>query len=141
MSPWCNFLCMSHVHAFLCIHTFYSIYFVIFLLLGTFLIVSFSLSLSPICISLLLRHLNANLLSPRTLFIPGHLHLLILHLFLFGSVMKRPNRTSLRTSLDEAFIWNAKSFCRTSPTLTIPLSSTVGNEGHCVMSQSPVHSC
>ena len=39
-----------------------------------------------------------------------------------------------RTSLDEAFIWNAKSFCRTLPTLTFPLSFTVGDGSHCVTS-------
>ena len=37
-----------------------------------------------------------------------------------------PNRTSLRTFLDEAFIQNAKSFYWTFPTLTYPLSFIVG---------------
>ena len=59
--------------------------------------------------------------------------------FLFGLIMRRPNRTSLRTSLDEAFIWNAKSFCRISPTLTYPLSFTVGVRSHYVMSWSLIH--
>ena len=65
-----------------CIRSFYSLYFDIVLLLGTFLIVSFSpLSLSSICVSLLLWHPKANLLHPRTLFVPRHPLLLILHLF------------------------------------------------------------
>ena len=41
-----------------------------------------------------------------TLFVPGH-HLLILLLFLSGFVMRRPVRTSRRTSQNMAFIWNA----------------------------------
>ena len=61
--------------------------------------------------------------------------------FLFGSVMRRPNHTSLRTSLDEAFIWNAKSFCRISPTLTYPLSFIVRVGDHCVTSRSLVYLC
>ena len=46
-----------------------------------------------------------------------------------------------RTSLDEAFIWNTKSFCWTLPTPTFPLSFTVGDGSHYVTSQSPVLSC
>ena len=34
----------------------------------------------------------------------------------------------------KAFIQNAKSFCRTLPTLTFPLSFTVGNGSHCLLS-------
>ena len=45
--------------------------------------------------------------------------------------MRRPNRTSLRTSLNEAFIRKAKSFYWTSPTLTYPLLFTVGVGSHC----------
>ena len=45
--------------------------------------------------------------------------------------MRRPKLTSLRTSLDEAFIRNTKSFCRTSLTLTYLLSFTVGDRSHC----------
>ena len=40
---------MSHVHAFPCIRSFYSLYLDLFLLLGTFLIVSFSFSLFCLC--------------------------------------------------------------------------------------------
>ena len=86
-------------------------------------------------------HPNTSLLRLRTLFVSGHPLLLIIHFFLSDSVMRRPNRTSLRTSLDEALIRNAKSFCRTSPTLTYPLSFTVGVGSHCVMSWSLVHPC
>ena len=66
-------------------------------------------------------------LQPGTLFVPELLHLPILLLPLFGSVMMMPTRHSQRTFLDEVFIWNAKSFWRTSSTLTYPLSFTVGN--------------
>ena len=45
-----------------------------------------------------------------------------------------PLRHSRRTSLDEAFIRNAKSFCQTLPTLTFPLSFTVGDGSHCDVS-------
>ena len=55
--------------------------------------------------------------------------------------LQRPKQTSLRTSLDEAFIRNAKSFCQTSPTLTYPLSFTVEVRSHCVTSWSLVHPC
>ena len=103
-------------------------------------LLSLSLSLS-IYVSLLLWHPNINLLHSGTLFIPGHPFLLTLLLSLSGSVMRRPNRTSLRTFLDEAFILNAKSSCWTSLTPTYPLSSTVGDGGHCVMPQSLVHLC
>ena len=111
---------------------------ILFCYLGLFWL-SLSPFLSSVCISLLLWHLNANLLCWGTLFVSGHPLLLILHLFLFGSVMRRPNWTSLRTSLDEAFIRNAKSFYWTSSTLTYPLSFTIGVESHYVMSRSLVH--
>ena len=45
---------MSHVHAFPCIHSFFSIYSDIFELHGTFLIVFFSLSLSSVYVSALM---------------------------------------------------------------------------------------
>ena len=84
-------------------------------------------------------HLSVSLLRPGTLFVPRHL-LLLLHLTplppTFGSVMRRPNRTSLRTFHDEAFIQNAKSFYQTSLTLTCPLSSTVRVESHYVAPRS-----
>ena len=134
---------MSHIHAFPCIRTLYSIYFEIFKLLGNFLIVFFlSLSLSlSVYVSLLLWHPNVNMLRPRTLFVPRHLLMLTLPLFLSGSMIRRPNWTSLRTSLDEAFIRNAKSFYWTSPTVTYPLSFIVGVRSHCVTFWSPIHLC
>ena len=55
--------------------------------------------------------------------------------------MMIPTRHSRRTFLDTAFILNAKSFWRTSPTLTFPLSFTVGDGNHCVTSWSLVLSC
>ena len=113
---------------------------ILFCYLGLYWL-SLSPSLSSVCVSLLLWHPNANLLLPRTLFVPGYPLLLILHLFLSGSMMRRPNRTSLRTSLDEAFIRNAKSFCQTFPTLTYPLSFIIGVGSHCVMSRSLVYPC
>ena len=132
---------MSHVHAFSCIHFFFSMYFDIFELLGTFLIVSSLSLLLSIYVSLLLWHSNVNLFRPGTLFVLRHLLLLILPLSLSDSVMRRLNRTSLRTFLDEPFILNTKSSCRTSPTLTFPLSFTVRNGSHCVTSRSHVHPC
>ena len=123
-------------------HTFFpfNIFFDIFLtLLGLFWLISLSLPLS-VYISLLLRHPNVNLLRPETLSIPRHPFLLTLLLSLFGFVIRRPNRTSLRTFLNEAFILNAKSSCWTSPTPTYPLLSTVGDGGHCVTPRSLVHS-
>ena len=86
-------------------------------------------------------HQSVNLLRPRTLCVLGHLLLLIRPPLMFDSVMSKPKRTSRRTSLDEAFIQNAKSFCRTSPTLTYPLSFTVRVGSHYMMSRSPIHPC
>ena len=133
---------MSHVHAFPCIHSFYSLYFdnILFCCLGLFWL-SLSPSLSSVCVSLLLWHPNANLLRLGTLFVTRHPLFLILHHLMSGSVMRRPNWTSLRTFPDKAFIFNTKSSCWTSPTLTFPLSSTVENGSHYVTSRSPVHPC
>ena len=103
------------------------------------LFVCFSLSLLFTLIAS--WHLNVNLLCPETFFVLGHPLLLTLLPHTFGSVMRRPNRTSLRTFLEKAFIWNAKSFCQTSPTLTYPLSFTVGVGSHCVTSRSLVYPC
>ena len=93
--------------------------------LSLMLVVSWHLSVSPLC--------------PKTLFIPGHLlplFLLTLLSLSSGSVMRRPNQTSLRTFHDAAFIRNAKSFCQIFLTLTYPLSSTVGVGSHYVAPQS-----
>ena len=102
---------------------------------------SLSLPLSSVCVSLCLWHLNSSLLHLGILFIPGHpLHLILL-LHLFGFMMRMPERLSGRTFLDEAFILNAKSSWRTSPTLTYPLSFTIGVGSHCVTSRSHVYLC
>ena len=85
-------------------------------------------------------HQNVSLLHLRTLFVPGHLRLLILPPLLFGSVMRMPERPSRRTFLNEVFIRNAKSSRRTSLTLTYPLSFTVEVGSHHVTSRSLVHS-
>ena len=113
--------------------------FVILNLVGAFLIVFLSLPLSLFLTLVALWHLNVNPFHPRTLFVLGHLPLLLLltplHLT-YDSVMRRPNRTSWRTFHDTAFIRNAKSFCQTFLTLTYPLSSTIGVKSHFVTSQS-----
>ena len=136
------FLCMSHVHAFPCIRTLLSIYIFIYLnCFETFLSVSFSSPHSLVYVSAL-WHQNVSLLRLETLFVSGHLLLLLIPPpLLFGSVMSKPERISRKTFLDEAFIQNAKSFCWTSLTLTYPLSLTIGVGSHYVMSRSPIHSC
>ena len=98
---------------------------------------SLSLSLSFLCQSAL-WHLNINLLCPRALYILRHLLPLTLHLLLFSSMMMKLKRTSQRTSVDKAFIRNAKSFCRTFLTLTYSLSFIVGFRSHLMTSQSLV---
>ena len=114
---------------------------VIFELLGTFLIVFLSLplcrftlvvSMTPKRKSTLARNLLHSRASSSSNSAP---------LFLFGSVMMMPTRQSQKTFLDDVFIRNVKSFWRTLPTLTYPLSFTVGNRSHCVTFWSFVLSC
>ena len=126
-----------HSHAYVLSFHYILIYFCCLGLFWLFL----SPFLSSVYVSLFLWHPNVNLLRPRTLLVPGHPLLLNLLLHTSGFVMRRLNRTFLRTFLDEAFILNAKSSCQTSPTLTFPLSFTVGNGNHCVMSRSHIHPC
>ena len=102
---------------------------------------SFFLSLSFCLRWSCLWHLSINPLRPKTLFILVPLRLLILPLSLFSSMMMMPTRHSQRTFLDEVFIQNAKSYWRTSPTLTFPLSFTIRNKSHCVTSRSLVLLC
>ena len=141
---WCEPMLFLQFHITCsCIFTHTYLTFSIFLYIDY--IWSFSMFLSP-SLSLLFTlvaswHLNVNLLHLETLFVLGHPLLLTSLPLTSSSVIKRPNQTSLRTSLDEAFIWNAKSFCRTSTTLTYPLSFTVGVGSHCVTSWSLVHPC
>ena len=130
---------MSNVHAF-----FMHMYQFLFLsidskLFGAFLRVSLSLFVSLAA----LWHLNENLLRPETFFVSRHLLLLpplILFLLTSDFVMIKPVRTFRRTSHDEAFIQNAKSFYQVFPILTFPLSSIVGVGSHCVASRSLVRS-
>ena len=102
------------------------IFILILIYVGAFLRVSFSLSL--------FLYLNENPLRPRTLFVLRHLFLLTPLLLTYGSMMIKPVMTFRRTSHDEAFIQNTKSFYWTFPILTFPLSSTVGVGSHCVAS-------
>ena len=126
--------CSCNLHAYI---PHFSII-LILIVFGAFLLVSLSLSFFRL---VALWHLNGNLLHPGTLFIPRYLLLLppliLLHLT-SSSVMIKPVRTFRRTSHDEAFIRNAKSFCRIFPILTFPLSSTVGVRSHCVAPRSLV---
>ena len=127
MRPWCNFFCMSHVHAFP-MHT-YSLFniLVIFEFLGTFLIVFLSL--------LLFLFMLVVSMAPKRKFIPARnpFHFDAssssdsTSFSLFDFVMMMPTRHSRRTFLDEVFIRNAKSFWLTSSTLAFLLSFTVGN--------------
>ena len=129
---------LIHFHAYVL----YILYILIYLnYFGTFPIVSFS---PPHCLVYVSAswHQNISLLCPRTLFVPGHLFLLLILLpHMSGSVIRRPKQTSLRTSLDKVFIQNAKSFWRTLPTLTYPMSFTVRVGSHCVTFRSHVHPC
>ena len=116
-------------------HTYPQFYILLYQLFGTFLIVSLSFFLSLPLTLVASWHLSVSLLCPGTLFIPEYLFLLLIltpHPLTFGSVMKMPNRTSLRTFHEVAFIRNAKSFCQTFLILIYPLSSTVGVRSHYV---------
>ena len=123
---------LMHFHAYVLSFS----YILICSMLLLSLCLSFSLSLSHV--SLLLWHLNANLLCPKTLYVLGYLLPLTPHLLLFGFMMRMPERTSQRTFVNEAFIRNATSFYQTFLTLTYPLSFTVGVKSHFVTSRSLV---
>ena len=123
----------------LCIFHAYVPSFIFILILtcvGAFLCLSFSLSFLQL---VALWHLNENPLRPRTLFVLGHLPL-ILPPPMLGFVIRRPSRTSRRTFHDAAFIQNAKSFYQIFPILTFPPSSIVGVRSHCMASSSLVPS-
>ena len=125
---------MSNAHEFSCICTFDSLYSYIDLLCFSvyfFLPLSFFWLVAP-------WHLNENLLCFRTLFILGHLLLLIPLLLMYSSVMIKPERTFQRTFLNEAFIQKAKSSYHIFLILTFPLSSTVEVGSHCMASRSLV---
>ena len=107
------------------------------MLFGAFLHLSLSLSLLLALVCSMAPKRKSTL--PRTLFVLGHPLLLLTLLFLtYGFMMIKLGRTFQRTFLDEAFIRNAKSFYRTFPILTFPLSSIVGVGSYCVASQSLV---
>ena len=74
--------------------------------------------------------------------VPGH-HLLLFLLFhlIFGSMMRRPRWTSLRTSRPVAFIWNARSFDWISPTLCYLMSFGLGDGNLYVRNPCVVLSC
>ena len=73
-----------------------------------------------------------------SLSLPLLLSLSILLLLTFGSVMRKPIRTSRRTFHNAAFIWNVKSSSQIFLILTFPLSSTIEVESHCMAFQSLV---
>ena len=125
---------MSHVHAFFMhmYHSFLSLWYCCWLVLFC---VSLSLSFYRI---LCAWHPSTSLLRPETLFVSGHLLLLILLLLMSGSMMIKPIRTFQRTFLDVAFIRNAKSSFWISPILTYPLSLIVGVRNFFVISRSAV---
>ena len=129
---------MSHVHAFSCIRAFKYLYLLFCILLVLFWL-SLFLSLSLFLTLVAAWHVNVNPFRLGTLFVLGHL-LLLLHLtplhLTNSSVMKRPNRTSRRTFHDEAFIRSTKLFYQIFLTLTYPLSSTVGVGSHYAAPQS-----
>ena len=137
------FACHMFMHSYAYVPSI--LYIVIYLLFGTYLIVSLSFSLSLPLTLVVSWHLNVNPFRPETLFVSGHL-LLLLHLtplpLMSGSMMRRPNRTSWRTFhnaefiQNAAFIQNAKSFYQISLTLTYPLSSTVRFRSHFMVPQS-----
>ena len=117
--------CSCIFHAYVPLFSFLSILFV-----DWYFSVSLSLSFQIVCT----WHPSAKLLRPETLFVLGHLLPLILLLYMFGSVMRRPVRTSRRTSLGMAFFRNARSSFWIFPILTYSLSFTVGIESPFVTS-------
>ena len=121
---------LMHFHAYVP----YIIYILIYWLWLVLFCMSLSLPLSLLFTLVASWHLNVNLLHLGTLFIPEHPLLLTLLPHMFDFMMIKPDRTFQRTSLNETFIRNAKSFCRTSLTLTYLLSFTVGVGSHCVTS-------
>ena len=109
---------MLYVHAFFMHMYQFCFYHIDIKLFGAFLLVS------P---SLLLSYISLLSLPP-----------LILLFLMSGSVMIKPVKTFRRTSHDEAFIRNAKSFYQIFLILTFLLSSIVGVGSHCVASWSLV---
>ena len=124
VEPIMQFLLACHMFMhFSCIRTLSFLLLVLCCDCAFYLSLSFFLSLSQIDCT---WHPSANLLRLRTFFIPGHL-LLILLLFIFGFVMRRPIRTSRRTSLNVLFIRSATWFYQTFPILLYPFLFTLGD--------------
>ena len=84
-------------------------------------------------------HPSVKLLHPRTLFVLGHHLLLILPLFMLGSVMIKPVKTFWRTFLGMAFIQNTRSSFWIFSIMTYSLSFIVGVRSPFVTSRSIVH--
>ena len=136
------YLCLHVTCSCIFMHTYlqFSI-FVILYLVGAFFIVSLSFPLSLFVTLVASWHLNVNPFHLGALFVLGYLLLLLLLILLHlmsSSIMRRPNRTSLRTFHNVAFIQNAKSLCQIFLTLTYPLSSTIGVGSHFMASRSHV---
>ena len=112
-----------HVTCSCIFHTYIPFLFYLFCGVVIMFSVSLPLSLSQIVCA---WHPSVNPLPLRTLFILGLLLLTPL-LFTFGSMMKRPIRTSRRTSPDVVFVWSATWFYRTFPILLYSLSFAVGD--------------
>ena len=74
-------------------------------------------------------HPSANLLWLGTLFVLGYLlpPILPFSLFTFGSMMRRPIKTSRRTFLNVAFIQSTMWFYQTFLILLFPMSLTLGD--------------
>ena len=104
-NPWCNLFLARHMfmHIFSTSHL--------------------SLSLSRIDWA---WHLSENLLRLGILLVLGLLLFFLFPLFTFGSEMGRPNRISLRTFRNVAFIRSAMLFRRTFPTLLSLWSFVLG---------------
>ena len=107
---------MSYDHA-LFMHTYLFISFVVQFFDGAFLL----FSLSRIVYA---WHPSPKQFRPRTLFVPRH-HLLIPLLYMSSSKIRKLIKTSLRTSPNVAFIWNATLSYRNLPILLYPLSFTI----------------
>ena len=133
------FACHMFMH-FPCICTLLSIL-VIFEFLGTFLIVFLPLPLYWFTLDMSMAPNRKSTPARNPLYSGASLSFDSAPLSLFGSVMMMSTRHSWRTFLDEAFIRNAKSYCQTLPTLTFPLSYTVGDGSHCVTSRSFTLTC
>ena len=124
---------------FSCIRSFFSSYSKNVL---CFVIFSLSLSLSLSDRTSLWHPNRENPLQLKTLFmVPGHPLLIPFFHLISNFVMRRPRRTSLRTFRTVVFIWNARSFCRISPTLLYPKSFRLEDGGPSMGNPRGVRSC